>query len=117
MRLFEAVEQAGGDLGLRFYGGRALMSTRLEKNWGVWTMDFRPDFDASESGLDAFIDWNKDFVGKEAAAFLKHPGWRSRHQCRLSQRPHKAFRAVHLFPPQGVHPTSRFVKERRASQR
>ncbi|TIT90636.1 MAG: aminomethyl transferase family protein, partial [Mesorhizobium sp.] len=43
-------------------------SMRLEKNWGVWTMDFRPDFDAAESGLSAFIDWNKDFVGKEAAA-------------------------------------------------
>ena len=40
---------------------------RLEKQWGVWTMDFRPDFTAAESGLDAFIDWNKDFIGKEAA--------------------------------------------------
>ena len=43
------------------------MSLRLEKNWGAWTLDFRPDFTAAESGLDIFINWNKSFVGKEAA--------------------------------------------------
>ena len=68
LRLFEAIETAGSDLGLKFYGARALMSLRLEKNWGAWTLDYRPDFTAAESGLDVFIDWTKDFVGKEAAA-------------------------------------------------
>jgi dimethylglycine dehydrogenase len=67
LRLFEAIEEAGADLGLRLYGSRALMSMRLEKNWGAWTLDFRPDFTAAESGLDAFIKWDKDFVGKDAA--------------------------------------------------
>ena len=46
---------------------------RLEKNWGAWTLDFRPDFTAAESGLDAFINWNKDFIGKDVAlAEAKH---------------------------------------------
>jgi dimethylglycine dehydrogenase len=67
LRLAEAIEEAGSDLGLRWYGARALMSLRLEKGWGAWTLDFRPDFSAAESGLDAFIHWDKDFVGKEAA--------------------------------------------------
>ncbi len=67
IRLFEAIEDAGADLGLKLYGGRALMSMRLEKNWGAWTLDFRPDFTAAESGLDVFIDWSKDFIGKAAA--------------------------------------------------
>jgi len=67
LRLSEAVEEAGADLGYRWYGARALMSMRLEKSWGVWTLDFRPDFTAAESGMDAFINWNKDFVGKEVA--------------------------------------------------
>ncbi len=69
MRLFEALEAAGADLGLKLYGGRALMSMRLEKNWGVWTLDFRPDFTSAESGLDAFIAFDKkaDFIGKAAA--------------------------------------------------
>ena len=43
------------------------MSMRLEKNWGAWTLDFRPDFTAKESGLDIFIDWKKDFIGKKSA--------------------------------------------------
>ena len=43
------------------------MSMRLEKAWGVWTLDFRPDFNAVESGMDVFINWKKDFVGKAAA--------------------------------------------------
>ncbi|MEM1046074.1 MAG: FAD-dependent oxidoreductase [Pseudomonadota bacterium] len=67
LRLFEAVEEAGADLGLRLYGARALMSLRLEKNWGAWTLDYRPDFTAAQSGLDAFIRWDKDFIGKPAA--------------------------------------------------
>ena len=67
LRLAEAIDEAGAALGLRWYGARALMSLRLEKAWGVWTLDYRPDFSAAESGLDAFIQWDKDFVGKAAA--------------------------------------------------
>ena len=67
LKLYESILGAGEDLGLRHYGARALMSLRLEKNWGVWTLDYRPDFTAAESGLDVFINWNKDFVGKQAA--------------------------------------------------
>ena len=43
------------------------MSMRLEKNWGAWTLDFRPDFTPRETGLSAFINWDKDFIGKGAA--------------------------------------------------
>ena len=67
LRLAEAIEEAGADLGLRWYGARALMSLRLEKGWGAWALDYRPDFTAAESGLAAFIDWAKDFIGKAAA--------------------------------------------------
>ncbi len=67
IRLAEAVEEAGADLGLRWYGARALMSLRLEKGWGVWTLDYRPDFTAAQAGLDGFINWKKEFIGKPAA--------------------------------------------------
>ena len=43
------------------------MSMRMEKNWGAWTLDYRPDFTAKETGLDAFINWDKEFIGKESA--------------------------------------------------
>ncbi len=78
LRLAEGIEEAGADLGLRWYGGRALMSLRLEKGWGAWTLDYCPDFSAVESGLDAFIDWDKDFIGKEAAAKEREAGAKSR---------------------------------------
>ncbi|MDX1784635.1 MAG: FAD-dependent oxidoreductase [Roseovarius sp.] len=74
LRLYEAVEEVGADLGLRWYGARALMSMRLEKGWGAWTLDFRPDFDAVESGMDAFINWKKDFIGKNAALAQREAG-------------------------------------------
>ena len=74
LRLATAIEEAGAELGYRWYGARALMSMRLEKSWGVWTLDYRPDFDALQSGMDAFIDWNKDFVGKDATQKLKTAG-------------------------------------------
>ncbi len=67
LKLYEEMEAAGKDFNLKPFGSRALMSMRLEKNWGAWTLDFRPDFTAKESGLDFFIDWNKDFIGKESA--------------------------------------------------
>jgi dimethylglycine dehydrogenase len=74
LRLAEAIDEAGFGLGLRWYGARALMSMRLEKAWGVWTLDYRPDFTAAESGLDIFIDWDKDFVGKTAALAERESG-------------------------------------------
>jgi len=74
LKLFEEIEFHGKDLDLKFYGARALMSLRLEKNWGAWTLDFRPDFTAAESGLDIFINWNKDFIGKEASLAEKKHG-------------------------------------------
>ncbi len=66
IRLAEAIEETGADLGYTWYGARALMSMRLEKAWGAWGLEFRPDFNAIESGMDAFINWNKEFVGKQA---------------------------------------------------
>ena len=72
IRMAEAIETAGADHGYRWYGARALMSMRLEKGWGAWGLEFRPDFDAHESGMDIFINWNKDFVGKAASLAAKN---------------------------------------------
>ena len=74
IKLADAIEQAGVDLDYRWYGARALMSMRLEKAWGAWALDFRPDFTAAQSGMDVFINWKKDFVGKDAALAEKTSG-------------------------------------------
>ena len=67
IKLYEEMEKVGQEFNLKPFGSRALMSMRLEKSWGAWTLDYRPDFTAKESGLDFFIDWKKDFIGKEIA--------------------------------------------------
>lgn len=71
LRLSEAIETTGADLEFRWYGARALMSMRLEKGWGVWTLEFRPDFNAIQSRMDVFINWDKEFVGKEASLVFR----------------------------------------------
>lgn len=74
LKLSEAIEGAGSDLGYKWYGNRCLMSLRLEKGWGAWGLEFRPDFNAIESGMDIFINWKKDFTGKEATLKFKEAG-------------------------------------------
>lgn len=68
LQLYEDVLSASEGLGLTHYGGRAITSLRLEKNYGSFNKDFRPDYTVAETGLDAFVDFEKpDFVGRDAA--------------------------------------------------
>lgn len=73
--LFDDLREAGADLGLTLFGGRALSSLRLEKGYGSFNKDFRPDYTPGETGLDKFIDFSKgDFVGKAAALAERERG-------------------------------------------
>jgi dimethylglycine dehydrogenase len=66
--LYDDVWDAGRELGLVHFGGRALSSLRLEKAYGSFNKDFRPDYTPAETGLDRFIDFGKaEFVGRAAA--------------------------------------------------
>ena len=65
--LYETLAEAGKDLGLAHFGNRALMSLRLEKGYGAFFREFRPDYTPAEAGLDRFVACDKpDFVGKAA---------------------------------------------------
>jgi dimethylglycine dehydrogenase len=77
--LYEELWAAGRGLGLVHFGGRALSSLRLEKGYGSFNKDFRPDYTAAETGLDRFIDFSKDhFCGREAALGERTAGPRRR---------------------------------------
>ncbi len=67
--LYDELLAAGADLGLRHFGNRALMSLRLEKAYGAFFREFRPDYTPMESGLDKFVAYDKpvNFIGKAAA--------------------------------------------------
>lgn len=65
--LYDELWEAGRDLGLVHFGGRSLSSLRLEKGYGSFNKDFRPDYTALETGLDRFIDLDKgEFTGRAA---------------------------------------------------
>jgi len=54
--------------GLKPFGMRAMMSLRLEKSFGSWMREYKPDYSAAETGLDRFVRFGKnDFIGREAA--------------------------------------------------
>jgi dimethylglycine dehydrogenase len=77
--LYDDLMDAGRDLGLRLFGGRALSSLRLEKAYGSFQKDFRPDYTAAETGLDRFVDFNKpEFAGKAAALAERAAGAKRR---------------------------------------
>jgi dimethylglycine dehydrogenase len=66
--LYDDLWEAGRELGLTHFGGRALSSLRLEKGYGSFNKDFRPDYTPGETGLDRFIDFDKPgFTGRSAA--------------------------------------------------
>jgi dimethylglycine dehydrogenase len=67
--LYGALTGASDGLGLKPFGMRAMMSLRLEKSFGSWLREFRPDFTPAETGLDRFCSFKKnDYIGFETAA-------------------------------------------------
>jgi dimethylglycine dehydrogenase len=73
--LYDDVWDAGRELGLAHFGGRALSSLRLEKAYGSFNKDFRPDYTCGETGLDRFVDFAKtDFTGRAAAVAERAAG-------------------------------------------
>jgi dimethylglycine dehydrogenase len=87
--LFDELLAAGKEFGMRLFGGRALSSLRLEKNYGSFNKDFRPDYTAGETGLDAFIDFDKgDFTGRQAALAERESGPKRRFVVFQVEAPH-----------------------------
>jgi dimethylglycine dehydrogenase len=74
--LYQILSEVGKDLGLRPFGMRAMLSLRLDKSFGSWMREFKPDYTPLETGLDRFVDYEKavDFIGKEAVLAEKQNG-------------------------------------------
>ena len=69
--VFDLLLEAGAAHGLEQFGLHALNSLRLEKGFGSWAREYRPDYDPFEAGLGRFVRMEKDFVGRDALA-AKH---------------------------------------------
>ncbi len=60
--------EAGADEGLVEYGFNALLSLRLEKSYGIWSAEFTQGYTAQQTGMDRWIDFDKEgFIGRDAA--------------------------------------------------
>jgi dimethylglycine dehydrogenase len=71
-RLYDALLDAGKDLGVHPVGGRALLSLRVEKGYGSWSREYSPEYWPQEVGLDRLIKLDKtEFLGREAYLAIK----------------------------------------------
>ncbi|MGB5869160.1 MAG: FAD-dependent oxidoreductase [Albidovulum sp.] len=68
--LYQALLATGKDFGAGPVGSRALMSLRVEKGYGSWSREYSPEYWPQETGLDALIKMDKDFLNKPAYAAL-----------------------------------------------
>jgi len=60
--------EAGSQEGIRECGFNAMLSTRLEKSFGIWSAEFTQDRTPGMTGMDRWIAWDKgDFIGRAAA--------------------------------------------------
>ena len=56
------------------FGMWALNSLRVEKGYRAWKGDLSTDYSLLEGGLERFVDWTKEFVGKPAMLAEKQAG-------------------------------------------
>ncbi|MBI2467809.1 MAG: GcvT family protein, partial [Candidatus Rokubacteria bacterium] len=77
--LYDALMQAGADLGIVNFGLRAMDSLRLEKAYRVWGADINTEVTPLEAGLERFVAFDKgEFIGREALLEQKRAGVRKR---------------------------------------
>ena len=74
--VFEALWEAGHELGLRNAGQYAINSLRLEKAYRAWGHDISPDDTPIEAGLSFAVAWKKpvSFIGRDALLAQKESG-------------------------------------------
>ena len=74
--LYELLVTTGKPFDIRPFGMRAMMSLRLEKSFGSWMREFKPDYTPLETGLERFVVYDKavDFIGKAAVLAERETG-------------------------------------------
>jgi dimethylglycine dehydrogenase len=73
--LFDLIWDAGKPHDMRLFGFRALITMRLEKNFGTWFREYRPIYTPLEAGMERVLKFDHDFVGRTAVeAELRNGG-------------------------------------------
>ena len=79
-KVYEALLEAGRNLGVVHAGHYAINSLRLEKGYRTWGHDISPDDTPLEAGLSFAVAWDKPvpFLGREALVRQREEGVRKR---------------------------------------
>ena len=64
--LFDLIWDAGKEFDMRLFGFRALITMRLEKNFGTWYREYRPIYTPLESGMERAMKFDHEFIGRAA---------------------------------------------------
>jgi 4-methylaminobutanoate oxidase (formaldehyde-forming) len=75
---YEALWEAGADLGVANAGHYAVNSLRLEKGFRAFGAELSPDESPLEAGLGFALDWTKPFLGRDALSPLRDKPLRKR---------------------------------------
>jgi dimethylglycine dehydrogenase len=73
--IFDALMDAGKPFGIKPFGIRAMDSLRLEKSYKLVGRELSIEYAALESELARFVDFKKDFLGKEALLKWRDKGF------------------------------------------
>ena len=74
--IFDALMDAGQDLGIKPFGIRAMDSLRLEKSYKLIGTELSIEYAGYESGIDRFIHPNKgQFIGRDALVQWREKGF------------------------------------------
>ena len=65
-QLFDLLWQAGIPFDMALFGFRALITMRLEKNYGTWYREYRPIYTPLEASMDRYLKFDHDFIGRDA---------------------------------------------------
>ena len=77
--IFDLLFDAGGKLGLRPFGIRAMLAMAVEKSYRLIGRELSIEYAALESGLDRFVHLNKgQFIGRDALVAWRERGFRYR---------------------------------------
>ncbi len=72
--IFDSLMAAGAEFGIGPVGMRAMESMRMEKSYRGWGNDLNQENTILEAGMERFVRFKKDFVGKEALQRQKAAG-------------------------------------------
>jgi dimethylglycine dehydrogenase len=72
--LFDLLWDAGRPYEMALFGFRALMALRMEKRFGTWFREYRPIYTPLEAGMDRYLKFDHDFIGRAAVEAERERG-------------------------------------------